>query len=628
MEPSGCSPPREEDGHAESLSANYLKVQANRNLLPITPADSEYLSPNYTHTQGLSPSYSQTPGLSPYPQIHGDHSYGIPSTPTATIGTPSAYQPSERGSDHDDPFFGINFEDHEPGSRRQSRDSLAPPSRSSSWGIKHKQMPSLNTAIVDFPTGFSTPVNTRARSGSLNTTSLNSPQSPFGLSPFKMRPRTKSDLHIVSNPSPDMPWKSGGPSGAPTPNSFAEIAPGIEGSNWSNAEIVASPRVTVSFWGRDDKATIPAAAASDRGSAPQKIERSPETVDIGNIRWPPNFGKLASLCAHDGGKEYVNPRAINAYKVRAIASWICDVETSFDLPALFNTHPERPHSSELDNDNIPTASIEMGYRTTNCPTPGQFYYATQGGKITHLDMQFMRELPHWNDPPTLPDISSVDPPHRYQPECSQAAIEKFEILARDNDSVVSDAASWGTRRFSQSSILDEAEFQTGNFLRRFVPRDAKERRDRGSLFITRNREYSISSVADIESSISRFEESSNAGILSPPTTQSLDCGKTSEANMDSRDFETWPLTAPATIVGDSQDADKKATTVDQSKTVPQHGCNRCLVTQTQCGLLGSSCTGCKKAGVACIVSYPDQERNIHLKYDLFTLVLYRYTLLN
>lgn len=109
--------------------------------------------------------------------------------------------------------------DAESQNRRGSRDTLAPPSRTSSW-TKKQQMPSLNTALVSMATGAAAIGTTHARSGSISNTT--SPKSPFNLQvkgpSVLRRPRSKSDLPKgasttdESHPNLVGMWKkSGGP---------------------------------------------------------------------------------------------------------------------------------------------------------------------------------------------------------------------------------------------------------------------------------------------------------------------------------------------------------------------------------------------------------------------------------
>ncbi|KAJ1333298.1 PR domain zinc finger protein 5 [Microdochium nivale] len=103
-------------------------------------------------------------------------------------------------------------EHHELPERRESKDSLAPPSRTSSWGFNKKQMPSLNTAVFEMGAGAaSIGSGTPARNGSVSAATVTSPKSTFGgLSSFKVppikntlqRPRSKTELPVNSRTDP------------------------------------------------------------------------------------------------------------------------------------------------------------------------------------------------------------------------------------------------------------------------------------------------------------------------------------------------------------------------------------------------------------------------------------------
>lgn len=110
------------------------------------------------------------------------------------------------------------FNESDPPNRREARDSLAPPSRTTSW-TKKQSMPSLNTALVSMATGAAAIGTTHARSGSISN--VGSPKSPFNLGvkhTVLRRPRSKSDLPKggsggeESHPNLVGMWKkSGGP---------------------------------------------------------------------------------------------------------------------------------------------------------------------------------------------------------------------------------------------------------------------------------------------------------------------------------------------------------------------------------------------------------------------------------
>lgn len=103
--------------------------------------------------------------------------------------------------------------DNELQGHRESQNTLAPPSRTSSW-TKKQQMPSLNTALVSMATGAAAIGTTHARSGSISN--VTSPKSPF----FRnvRRPRSRSELPKGATPNDESQsalagmWKkAGGP---------------------------------------------------------------------------------------------------------------------------------------------------------------------------------------------------------------------------------------------------------------------------------------------------------------------------------------------------------------------------------------------------------------------------------
>ena len=122
--------------------------------------------------------------------------------------------------------------------RRESRDSLAPPARTSSWGKNNKSVPSINTALISMGNSVASIATTHARSGSISTTPpVQSPKSPFGVvGSLKVnntlrRPRSKSDLPKTTVESGsygnlvNMWKKTGGPPVASHHSALFKIAP-------------------------------------------------------------------------------------------------------------------------------------------------------------------------------------------------------------------------------------------------------------------------------------------------------------------------------------------------------------------------------------------------------------------
>jgi hypothetical protein len=118
-----------------------------------------------------------------------------------------------------------------------------------------------------------------------------------------------------------------------------------------------------------------------------------------------------------------------------------------------------------EDDNISTREISLGGETENKFVPGQTYFPESGaGEVGPEDVNIMRANRNWADAPVLHRIQADGAKH--QPESSQAAIEKFDRMCRDNDSVVSRAATWGTRRRSLPSVHDFEGVTSGSFLKK------------------------------------------------------------------------------------------------------------------------------------------------------------------
>ncbi len=120
-----------------------------------------------------------------------------------------------------------------------------------------------------------------------------------------------------------------------------------------------------------------------------------------------------------------------------------------------------------DPDGIPGREIGLGHETENNPRAGQTYFIDKGGEVTAEDQEIMRRDRNWADAPLLFPIHRPDDDQSHsQPQSSQAAIERFERMCKDNDSIVSRAATWGTRRRSLPSISDIEGVTSGNFLKK------------------------------------------------------------------------------------------------------------------------------------------------------------------
>lgn len=111
--------------------------------------------------------------------------------------------------------------------------------------------------------------------------------------------------------------------------------------------------------------------------------------------------------------------------------------------------------------------IKFDSETQNRSIPGQTYYETNGGQMNDTDREIIAADIHWGDRPMIRQIMP-GVPGRHQPPTAQAAIERFERMCRDNESILSRSATWGTRRRSFHSTTD-AEIDgilSGNFLKK------------------------------------------------------------------------------------------------------------------------------------------------------------------
>ncbi|KAF4984207.1 hypothetical protein FZEAL_547 [Fusarium zealandicum] len=193
----------------------------------------------------------------------------------------------------------------------------------------------------------------------------------------------------------------------------------------------ANPRVTVSLWERD------------RGSEPS-IGRGASAFEEG-----PEVG-------HDNGNQ---TRTLNELAARRrindkndmVWQWMIDApEDLKECPVLENRAATRACETPQDT---PNEGVAFGHVTENNTVPGQVYFRNVDGKsLNQQDHDLIASVRYWGDAPMLHDIQQNA--NRYQPLSSQAAIDKFDRMARDTDSMVSGAATCGTGDLSQFGIIE------------------------------------------------------------------------------------------------------------------------------------------------------------------------------
>ncbi|KAG6031958.1 hypothetical protein E4U40_006665 [Claviceps sp. LM458 group G5] len=246
-----------------------------------------------------------------------------------------------------------------------------------------------------------------------------------------------------------------------------------------------SPRVTISVWDRDDAPvhTFERFSNSSPGTVRGRVS-APVARDFISTAHHDGLesGRRGSLDdwrqatgTRPGGVEPQkrssdNVSSINELDAQRAADernedvgrWLSN--NMDDVSALVERSPEEIQvlQSSGSDDGIP-----LGHHTENRYVPGQAYFEGPGGDISAIDREIIASSRIWADAPRLSDIQTNDQ-GRHQPETSQAAMARFERMCRDNDSVLSRSATWGTRRRSFPSGLEteEAEVTSGNFLKR------------------------------------------------------------------------------------------------------------------------------------------------------------------
>ncbi len=220
-----------------------------------------------------------------------------------------------------------------------------------------------------------------------------------------------------------------------------------------------SPRVTVSHWDADNAAGALALNAED-------------AQELGGPAFAPardNTGRwIADQATGQGG---LGPSARSATQVDAsvndLAADRALGERNREIGDWLERHSDTGSPDQLQqapndgHDNISQREISMGDKTENKPVPGQTYYTETGGELTSEDLELMRQGRNWEDAPIPLSIYKPDPDlyhpetHRgYQPQTSHAAMARYQQMCRDTDSIVSRAATWGTRRYSLPSFVD------------------------------------------------------------------------------------------------------------------------------------------------------------------------------
>ncbi|KAK3300379.1 uncharacterized protein B0H64DRAFT_314661 [Chaetomium fimeti] len=426
-----------------------------RNTSPQLP---QYLNP-------FSPqldSSSSSPGLNAH-------------TPADSVSTLSVHYQSSEFTEADDPFFGVSF---------NPLDGGASPSFLDDDILTFND----NGPLADGLGVQAAPVSTQHVRPAVPYLPLSPDKSPSlpGGSPngqFKDEAATRGmfpDLIRTSVSPQDLSLthqsshgQEGNPSGFQlTPKTSNSAKSSDDGTVPTAA--MRSPRVTVSHWDRDYFGGSHAPNTNQpQGSGTPTFSTDRDAAG----RWIPNQvtgqGGLDPTARSTTQVESINNLAAQRdrdERNEGVNEWLkrsrshSTPNRGEQLPATLNA-PIAPNDDDDDDDNIPQREISAGDRTENKQVPGQTYYVETGGALTHEDLEIMRQARVWEDAPSPFSISQSSST-AYQPQSSQAAIEKYQQMCRDTDSIVSRAATWGTRRLSLPSIMDADVQVAGNLFKK------------------------------------------------------------------------------------------------------------------------------------------------------------------
>ncbi|TPX08892.1 uncharacterized protein E0L32_009596 [Thyridium curvatum] len=441
-------------------SASNLQQQFH----PNTPAESHHLSPFSSTTQTQSSSAS--------PAFNG-------ATPDESDSTLSLhYQSSDIGDD--DPFFGVDFSNADVGTPSFLSNEHSPADYAGD-PFSQSDVPQ-NPANVDAQTYPLSPSQTASIHTSSPPTEGKDSRGTFP----NVLPQSISPQELTKAPKQDC---------IPLKLQTTSITPDTSGSNPSSDEglvppasaaAMRSPRLTVSMWG--DAAgpieEIAPAFHSDGGS--------PTTVRAGysldNSTVPSDVqGYAQGHAARDADGQWKRHAASGPRGLDPASRPTREVASANELDANRKSQERnqdvtdwlsRSEEAEMPQDEsfvqsegqpkaegVPDREIATGDQTENVPQPGRTYYLEQGGQLTEEDMEIMRGACSWTDSPTLFHIQRPDTARR-QPQTAAEAMRRFEKMCRDNDSILSRAATWGTRRRSLPSIPDYEGITSGNFLKK------------------------------------------------------------------------------------------------------------------------------------------------------------------
>lgn len=359
-----------------------------------------------------------------------------------------------------DPFFGVaaegqpSFYDDDPSWQQLSFSSANPPFKTEP--LRNALEPSYIPLTPDKTASIHT-----ASPGSEHRKVVTRQNLPPSISPQELQKPTFKPQPIITQPSQLTPSQS---------SSARSSEDGLAPARISMQ--AQSPRVTVSVYDHDETAPThtterffddhhPASrsgieSAGDLiSSGEQHPTSAPRDANTSRPRYDTNGrggigpNQRTSNEIPSSMNEMANQREKNE-RNESVDSWISsnldEVSAPHEQSFEYLQNLEKTPSGSDDN-------IPLGDNTENRYVPGQTYINPNGGPMNDTDREIIAGDRVWGNVPLVHQILKSEP-GRHQPPTAQDAINRFELMCRDNDSILSRQATWGTRRRSIHSTTD------------------------------------------------------------------------------------------------------------------------------------------------------------------------------
>ncbi|KAF9879018.1 C2H2 finger domain-containing protein [Colletotrichum karsti] len=444
--------------------ASFHDGQANEPRNPSPPTGTQR---RLTANSSFDPNH-----LSPASQFQSSSvSPSFNDTPAESISTFSQYQSDYSDMDDSlDPFFGVDFNSTEPGtpsflgagdrtdSFGQTTVAQTLKARNgaqdhSSYPFTPEQTASLHTnSPGSDPRTNATSVPDRLPT-SISPQELQKPfQAPYPISTYAVQPA----LTLQPTPDPSGSGRSSEDGAVPSPGLMA----------------AQSPRVTVSMWGKDDSEPIQSIertftpedekSSTARGGGVSSAGDLMSSQDQSSFKPSSRRSSFSRRGLDPDNRPSIEIASVNEMVTRReieeknqeVDQWL---KGSIPAPPQkqddFRASPE--DLTENDRLNRP---IPLGNDTENRHQPGQTYFNAGGGEMTATDLHIMHENRVWGDSPVAHPINAPEP-GKYQPLSSNDAIARFNRMCMDNESIVSKAATWGTRRRNSLPSLNDVDVE-------------------------------------------------------------------------------------------------------------------------------------------------------------------------